>query len=250
MLQKEKNLLKEHLKNEMYFLENINHTREYYDFFEKRKWINPNRIEYANVDCFSENLFLFPKGIRQIICFTLKKIEYQYVVFKNGHLSILKKQKEEKYLSFTSFENDFQHFEHNIRFDYINQSLKFFSFQHSVRWIEFYNYLRDGSEYHIYLHKTDNFKQHIGHYHDHEKICISEPFHDQFPLRFLLKNISGFLFFCSYDAKTVSLIQFEKYNQGIYREHFTQIFQTNVKAIQSKEFEHYADDVIFTFKTD
>jgi len=247
-LHTEKNLLKENLKNETNFLENINHVREHFDLFEKRKWSNPNRIEYANVDYFSENIVLFRKGIRQIILFTLKEIKYQYVVFTNGYLTILKKQKEGRYFVFTSFENDFQHFEHSIYPNYTNQSLKTFSFQYNVRWIEFCDYMVEGVGYNILLHKTENFKQFIGHYYDKDKICVCKPRY-QFPPRLFLKNISGFLHF-PYDSKTVSLVEFKKYNNGFYRTKSTHAFQTNVEAIQSKDFQHYADDVIFTFKTD
>jgi len=50
--QKEKKHLKLHLKNEVNFLANMDYLRVYFDFFEKRVWNVPGRIEYANVDFF------------------------------------------------------------------------------------------------------------------------------------------------------------------------------------------------------
>jgi len=70
-LQEEKTFLQSCLTNEAKFLKNIKHTRQYFDFFEKRLWNHPERIEYVNVDSYSEHLILLPKSIRQIVSFTL-----------------------------------------------------------------------------------------------------------------------------------------------------------------------------------
>ena len=240
-LKEEKTLLQECLKNKTKFLENINCPREYFDFFEKRQWNDPSRVEYANVDCFSEDLILFPKSIRQIICSTFQGIEYKYVLFKNGHLSILKKLTSKEYFVFTSLETDFKNFD-DQPFNKAN------SFQENVRWIEIqgcYGCLDNLPYlYRVYLHKFDNFIQHFWNSHDFKKTIVSETYREPFPTLFL-KNLSGYL----YGDEFVDLWKFEKHDNGIYMERITQNFKTNVKKIKSQDFEHYVEDVPFIFKT-
>jgi len=245
-LQEEKLLLKEHLTNKTKFLENINCERVYFDFFETRHWIKPSRIEYVNVDCFCEHLILFPKSIRQIIWFTFEEIEYKYVLFKNGHLSILKKVTDKKgYFVFTSVDNhDFQNFESYINgYNYKKEPLKIYSFQENVRFIEFQTH--SASPLIFIIHKTGNLSQSIWHIQGLKKIYIFKPGRE-FSLKCYLKNISGYL--VKQIDNFVSLFEFKKQNNGIYTKIITHGFKTNVKEIKSKDFEHYAADVPFIFK--
>jgi len=239
-LREEKNLLKQCLTNKTKFLENINYTRVYFDFFEKRKWgyceYTPSRIEYANVDCFSEDLILFPKSIRQIIWFTFLEIEYKYVLFKNGHLLILKKLEKQKSFVFTSLENDFQKKMNGPDYVDTEQPFKINSFE-NVRWIEIQGTCQ--GEYHVYLHKTENFIQYIGNYMN-KTLAVSEPWRAD-PPHVFLKNLSGYL---SQLYGRVTLTEFKKFN-GIYSEIKNFAFAMNVKKIKSKDFEDYAKDVQF-----
>jgi len=239
-LREEKNLLKECLTNKTKFLENINHnTRAYFDFFEKRQWgckYTPSRVEYANVDCFSEDLILFPKSIRQIIWFTFREIEYKYVLFKNGHLLILKKLEKQKSFVFTSLENDFQKKMNGPDYVDTEQPFKINSFE-NVRWIEIQGTCQ--GEYHVYLHKTENFIQYIGNYMN-KTLAVCEPWRTD-PPHVFLKNLSGYL---SQLYGRVTLTEFKKFN-GIYSEIKNFAFAMNVKKIESKDFEHYAKDVQF-----
>ena len=166
----EKDLLKERLKNKTKFLENINCTRQYFDFFEKKHCSNPSRIEYVNVDYFSEDLVLFPKGIRQIICFTFEKIEYKYALFKNGHLSILKKLNKEEYFVFTSLEKDFwewgfHKYGHNCKTEACISKIHYL--QENGSWIEidktFSFSVGNFSRYYLLLHTTTGNEHNIRH---------------------------------------------------------------------------------------
>jgi len=237
--QEEKLLLKERLTNKTKFLENINCTRVYFDFFEKRHWNNPTRIEYVNVDSFSEDLVLFPKSIRQIICFKVQEIDYKYVLFKNRHLSILNKLNNNGPFVFT--ENDVVY--KNML---CNEALH--SFQDNIQWVEIQSYPVDytsPSHTYVFLHKTDNFTQCISHQKDHPKtMFISDPFREP-NSKLLLKNFSGFL----HGDEYVNLWRFEKQSNGIYKMKLDHGFQKNVKKIKSKDFEHYAEEVLFIFKT-
>jgi hypothetical protein len=242
-LQKEKILLKElHLKNKTKFMENINCTRDYFDFFEKRQWDDPSRVKHANVDYFSEDLVLFPKSIRQIICFTFQEIEYKYVLFKTGHLSILKKLNKGEYFISTSLEKDFGCFDDLIGFP----PSKIPSFQENVRWIEIQGFWGNYLGYHVCLHKTNNFEQYIWNAQHFDTIFISDSFRNREP-KLLLKNISGYLI---HGDEFVNLWQFKKQNDGIYKTTLIQGFKTNVKEIKSYDFQHHAEDVPFIFKTD
>jgi len=242
-LREEKNLLKQCLTNKTKFLENINYTRVYFDFFEKRKWgyceYTPSRIEYANVDCFSEDLILFPKSIRQIIWFTFREIEYKYVLLKNGHLSILKKREKEKSFVFTSLERDFFQKKTNGLGKRDTEPFEIHSFE-NIRWIEIQGW-RQG-EYHVYLHKTENFIQYIGNDMDNT-LAVSEPCHQDSPT-VLLKNISGYCA-CQLKYGRVTMCEFKKNDDGIYTEIKGFASVRNVKKIKSKDFEHYAQDVEF-----
>jgi len=231
-LQEEKLLLKQHLMNKTIFLENINCTRVFFDVFEKRLWKNPDRsIEYVNVDSFSEDLVLFPKSIRQIIWLPVHEIEYKYVLFKDGHLSILKQLNNNG--PFVFAENDV-----------VDKNTPY-SFQENIRCLtidNLDNYWVGVLNSYIDLHKTDNFTQHISHQKDH--LRISEPFREP-SSKLFLKNFSGYL----HGDEFVNLLRFEKQNNGIYTMELDGGFKTNVKEIKSKDFEHYAEEVLFIFKT-
>jgi len=166
-LQEEKLLLKEHLKNKTKFLENINCKRVYFDFFEKRHWSDPGRTEYVNVDCFCDQLIIFPKSIRQIIRFTFEEIEYKYVLFKNGHLLTLKKVNKEGHFVFTSVDNHDFNFFRNVTLSETHL------FQENVRFIEFQTH--SASPLIFIIHKTGNLSQSIWHIHGLKKIYIFKP---------------------------------------------------------------------------
>ena len=255
-LQEEKNLLtKEHLSNKVSFLANLNYLRVYFDFFEKRVWTWPDRIEYANVDSFSKNLILFPKIIRQIVCFQFNKIEYKYVLFKDGHLSIFKKLNKEENFVFTSLENDFANFDSHSSTSF-DKKYKLHSFQENIRWMEFHDI---SYEYHctyfkigVNLHKTNNFKQTIVHDEFFQKILICALSHKE-GQKVFLKDITGFLQL--EDNGTVTLFRLVKQKNEINSLRKLSNFMMNVKEIKSNDFEHYANnfqtfprDVLFIFK--
>jgi len=265
-VQEEKNLLKECLKNEAMFLQNIKSTRKYFNFFEKRHWSEPDRIEYANVDYFSEALILLPKSIRQVIWFKNLGIEYKYILFKNGHLSILKKCNEEGNFAFVSLENDIaqERFALTLANDYKitlkKTSLVYSSykakrftvheFQENVRFMEctclLWTWGGGPSEsVYVKLYKIDNITQRmVTNHRTHEKIMIHQPYRDS--PRVFLKNLSGYL----EGSYFVSLCRFEKQTYGIYGKTVTPDFKQRVKKIKSKDFEHDAEDVLFIFNTD
>jgi len=243
-LREEKLLLKEHLNNKTKFLENINCKRVYFDFFEKRYWISPTRSEYANVDSFSRDLVLFPKSIRQIICFTVQEIDYKYVLLKNGHLSIFKKLKHEGLFVFISLEKDCENYESHLNpHTHKNKPVGLHLFQENVRYIEFPASFHLG--FYVLLHKNDNFTQDIFHLKYDEKIIIIKPHRQSYSMLFL-KNISGYM---HHTDKFTNLYRFEKQDNGIYTQRFTSGFKKHVKEIESKDFEHYAEDVLCIFKT-
>jgi len=75
-------------------------------------------------------------------------------------------------------------------------------------------------------------------------MIISDPFREPKP-KLLLKNFSGFL----HGDEYVNLWRFEKQSNGIYRMKLEYEFKTNIEEIKSKDFEHYAEEVLFIFKT-
>jgi len=237
-LEKEKFLLnKENLNNKQNFCANINHPREYFDFFEKRHWSKPERIEYANVDSFSKNLILFPKSIRQIICFTFNKIKFKYILFKNGDLSILKKLETEEKFVLTSLENDFDF-----------KSLILYPFSNNIRWVEFVDEIsickltttqtqQQITVVRIILHKTENLYQEIEHKTSHQKIIIYKPISQERILLVFFKNLTGFLKLYK-DNGLVKRTRFEISNKT-YKKGFAYEFMENVKKIKSNDFEHY-----------
>jgi len=235
-------LLKEYLQNKTKFLENINCKRVYFDFFEKRRWRYPGRIEYVNVDSFSEGLVLFPKSIRQIIWFTFQGFEYKYVLFKNGNLSILKKLKHEGLFVFIYLEKDCENYKCLLS-HHTQKNIPIHLFQENIRYIQIPGYLMGPLRYFVLLHKNNNFTQHI--FHRDSKIIISEPRREYSPMLFL-KNISGYL---QLVGKFVNLWRFAKQDNGIYTQIFIHGFKKNVQKIQSKDFEDYAEDVLCIFKT-
>ena len=242
ILQEEKNVLQSCLQNEKVFLENINYTRQYFDFFEKRLWNYPERIEYANVDSFFENLILLPKSIRQIISFKFDKIRYEYVLFKNGHLSILKQNINGKFVV-TSLNKDFE------KFYLCHQSFRLDSIQESCRILDvrkFYGV--GGRKIYIHLYKTDNFSQSIRHEKKNPKFLVDAPVLSS-NSKVLLKNFSGFLLHYLDFGSVVSLWKFEKQKNGIYKRRYIFDFKQNVKEIKSKDFEPYSQDVQFILKT-
>jgi len=221
------------LKNEKVFLENINYTRKYFDFFEKRLWNNPDRIEYANVDSFFEKLILLPKSIRQIISFKFDNIQFKYVLFKNGHLLILKlKQNIDGKFVFISLKKDFELFNPS----FLNR------LQENCRFLKMFELCEENLLIHIF--KNDNFYQSIRHVKNEQQIFVSRPIRE-LP-KILLKNFEGFLQHC---GTAVNLWKFEKQNNGTYKERYYCFFKNNVKEIKSNDFEHYAQDVQFIFKT-
>jgi len=259
-LKEEKNLLTEALKNESIFLKNINCTRIYFDFFEKRFWNEPERIEYADVDSFSTNLVLFPKSIRQIVCFKYNQIEYKYVLFKNGQLSILKKVNQEGKFVFTSVENDFLNYDSPSTSDlHEKQSFKKHFIQNNVRWMDFsierfpFDEIINPSYLTICVNsfKTNNLNQSIWHKSAHHpKLIIFETFQQFLPYQpiVFLKNITGYIKL-EYDG-CVTLYRFEKVID-VYSAKYTLRtyfrFKQNVTKITSKDFEHYDHEVAFFF---
>jgi len=239
-LQEEKTFLQSCLKKEEIFLANINYTRQYFDFFEKRLWNGPKRIEYANVDYFDENLTLLPKSIRQMISFKFNNIQYKYVLFKNGHLSILKQNIGGKFV-WTSLENDFE-----AHYPFQKETFKLdFSFQENIRWLDIWNVETTSiTGYVIGLCKNNNFRQAIWHSETHQKIRIYRPVRKN--KRVFLKNLSGYVEFCS---SVMFVEEFEKQNDGIYKTKSYDLFKPNIKEIKSQDFEHYVGDLQFIFKT-
>jgi len=252
-LQEEKNLLtEEYLNNKVKFgthiRNSINCASDHFDFFEKRLWSKPDRIEYANVNSFSKNLFLFPKSTRQIVCFQFHEIEYKYVLFKDGHLLILKKLNKEKNFVFTSLENDF-----TTSLPSFNKTHKM-QLQENIRWMEFddrtdRSYLKIG----VNLHKTDNFKQLILHDENYKKIVIHDPVHEE-GQKVFLKDITGYLQLKKNGCVTLKRLVKQSNEKHKLTEFATFTFRGNVKAIKSKDFEHYledfqpfAKDVLFLF---
>jgi len=232
LIREEKTFLQSCLKNEKEFTKNAKHSRQYFDFFEKRIWGNPERldytrIEYANVDSFSENLVVFPKHIRQIISFKNGNIQYKYVLFKNGHLSILKQNKKGKFV-FTCLEKDFKNF---------NRS--FFGQFENGRWLDVTGFFQ--ATIFIDVYQNDNLKQSIRHSINYPKIKIHPP--DDVCPKVFLKNISGFL---KQNGTSVHLYKFENHN-GTYIQNCIYNFKLNVKEIKSKDFEHYAEEVQFIY---
>ena len=240
ILQEEKTFLQPCLKNEKVFLENTNYTRQYFDFFENRLWNDPERIEYANVDCFFENLVLLPKNIKQIISFKFVNVQYKYVLCKNGHLSILKQNMHGNFL-FTSLEKDFEKF--NSPF-YKLSSYSLDSLQENCRFIYVREFRR--GEIYIHLYKNDNLSQSIRHVENYSKLLVTGPVPSN--SKVFLKNFTGFLHHHR-DFASVNLWKFEKQNNGIYKRSYIFVFKQNVKEIKSKDFEHYAQDVQFILKT-
>jgi hypothetical protein len=235
-LKEEKNMLKESLKNRVNFVKNLNCTRVYFDFFEKRFWGDSTQIEqieYVNVNSFSKHLFLFPKSIRQIIYFEFNKIEYKYILFKNGDLSILKEGK----FVFTIFDNDFA----NSLIDNFEKKQR-----QNIRWMMGCYNMTENANIRICLDlfKTDNILQRIWHHGNDQKIKASTP-HKINP-RVFLKNTSGFLQLESDGC--VHLRRFEKQNNGKYQQSTIFTFKQNVEQIKSKDFEHNAIDAQFIFK--
>jgi len=226
---------------------NIKCTRVYFDFFERRRWSKSERIEYANVDYFSEDLVLLPKSIRQIICFTFNKIEYKYVLFKNENLSILKKLNKEGKFVFTSLENDFKNFDCWVDRHYRTKHFTTHTLEENIRHIQIacLIFTKEIVRVDVMLCKNNHFKQYISHIQNHAKINIYQSFGD-YP-RVFLKNFSGYL---SLVDGFVTLWRFKKQDNGIYISTYTNDFKLNVKAIKSKDFEHDAEDVSFIFKTD
>jgi len=236
-LQEEKNFLQSCLRNKEIFLEeNIKHTRTYFDFFEKRFYGLPERIEFANVDYFSDDLVLLPKSIRQMISFKFDSSnnQYKYVVFKDGHLSILKQNMPGGNFIFTSLENDFQFEPSSLNTDY---------FQENVRRVNLIFDLR-GSSYNISLYKKENLQQTIWHSESpSSKMIIHKPFVGNSVV--FLKNMSGFL---QQIGEVVTLVRFRKVGNALYRHTSTcRYFKLNVKEIKSKDFEHYAEEAQFIF---
>ena len=241
ILQEEKTFLELCLKNEKVFLENINYTRQYFDFFEKRLWNDPERIEYANVDSFFKNLTLLPKSIRQIICFKFGKIQYKYVLFQNGHLSILKQNMHGNFV-FTSLNKDFE------KFYLCHKSFRLNSFQKNCRFLDVREFCGvGGRKICVHLYKTDNFSQSIRQEKKNPKFLVDAPVLSN--SKVLLKNFSGFLLHYLDFGSVVSLWKFEKQKNGIYKRRYIFDFKQNVKEIKSKDFEHYAQDVQFMLKT-
>ena len=241
ILQEEKTFLQSCLQNEKVFLKNINYTRQYFDFFEKRLWNDPERIEYANVDSFFENLILLPKSIRQIISFKFDNIQYKYILFKNGYLSILKQNIKGK-IVLASLKKDFE------KFYPCDKSFRLDSFQKNCQLL----YVRafhgvGGKEIYIHLHKNDNFSQSIRQVKNYPKFLVTEPVPSN--SKVFLKNLSGFLHHHLDFGSVVSLWKFEKQNNGIYKKICFPVFKRNVKEIKSKDFEHYAEDIQFILKT-
>merc|ERR1712034_211037 len=233
-LQEEKPFLQSCLTNEAKFLKNIKHTRQYFDFFEKRLWNHPERIEYVNVDSYSEHLIFLPKSIRQIFSFTCNNIEYKYVLLKNGHLSILKSNIEGKFV-FTSLKKDFQKLD-------LNGTFQFELLYENIRWLDVWG-SQNGDQYNIELYKKDNFCQAIRHSLRYPKILIYPTVRDN--PRVFLKNHSGFL---EHRGKYVSLMIFQKTKKdGNYKIIGACKFKQNVKKIDSRDFEHYVEDVQFIF---
>jgi len=238
-------------KNKLNFFKNrLNYTRIYFNFFEKRLWSNPDRIEYVNVDSFSTNLVLFPKSIRQIVRFKYQQNEYQYILFKDGQLSILKKiDAEEGKFFFTSLKNDYTRLPAlNSEYNLARTPGK--AITESVRWMNFYTEDKipctDSTVLNqvcVDLYKTHNFEQTICHNQVHQKIMISETSQILCPM-LILKNNTGFLKLV-FDG--VKLWRFEKQRDGKYTQCYDFWFKPGVKEIQSKDYEHYAHEVKFLF---
>ena len=77
------------------------------------------------------------------------------------------------------------------------------------------------------------------------KIVISKP-HREIYSMLVLKNISGYM---RRTDKFINLWRFERQDNGIYTTRFTGGFKKHVTEIKSKDFEHYAEDVLCIFKT-
>jgi len=238
ILQEEKTILQSYFTNKKVFLENINYNRQYFDFFEKRVWKNPERIEYVNVDfCFENLTLLLPKSIKQMISFKDgNDIKYKYVLFKNGHLSILKQNLEGKFV-FTCLQNDFKKI-HTLDDKYFRLD----SFQENCQFLigrEF------PAEIFIQIYKNDHSNQYIRHAKNHLKLIVNPPV--SCVPKVFLKNFSGFL--NQYNT-SVKVTKFEKQDNGIYTRNVIRPFKRNVKEIKSKDFEHYAQDVQFILNED
>jgi len=250
-LKQEKQILTEMLKNESIFLKNINCTRVYFDFFEKRFWNEPDRIEYANVDSFSSNLIIFPKSIRQIVWFKYNEVEYKYVLFKNGDVSILQKIKKKENFVFAYLEND----KSPTMTCNLSQN-KIFKKLEDIRWMNFIEskcHSRNRKttnacfEVRVDLYTTDNFTKNIWHnLAHHQNIMISEISFQTTPIVFF-KNITGCVKLES--DGSLRFWKFEKQKNGKYSE-ISSLghFQQDIKEIKSQDFEHYAHDVSFIFK--
>jgi len=206
-------------------------------FFEKRLWNGPERIEYVNVDFFFENLILLPKSIRQIISFKFNDIYYKYVLFKNGHLSILKQNIEGKFV-FTSLKKEFRKIHHCFR----DKFFRLDSFQENCRFLDVPELF--GKEIFIHIYKNGNYHQFIRHDENQPKLIVTGLL-PGYP-KIFLKNFSGFL---NHSNTNVSLWKFEKQKNGIYKKVCFPLFKQNIKKIKSQDFEHYSEDVQFIFKT-
>jgi len=130
----------------------------------------------------------------------------------------------------TSLENDF--------FNFAPPS--FLEFENG-RWLDFIGNTISQLKF-IDLYKQDNhYKQPFWHVKYYQTIVIHRPKYIRRP-KVLLKNLSGFL---ELSGTAVTLIKFEKQNDGKYKKIEIRGFKKNVKEIISKDFEHYAEDVQF-----
>jgi hypothetical protein len=226
--QEEKNILKSAL--------NLNISGNYFDFFEKRKWRLPSREDFVNANKFSENLFIFPKSIRQILCFiSFRNIQYKYVLFKTGKLIILKKI--DNKFKLISPEHDFQKVWENENFD-----MKLFC--ENVGFVT----MLQGIRPRIMVYKKEtNIIQIVEHYETFKKIGIRSPKYCDVRQVLFLKNLSGIL--TLHLDNIVDLWKFEQQeaDPGFYLLQVFENFKQNVKNFQSEEYQHFSDEVQFQF---
>lgn len=147
---------------------------------------------------------------------------------------------EQKFI-LTSLEKHFQ----AIYSPYLHETFKLdntLNFQENIRWLDSWGF---DSRYNIDLYKNNNLSQAIRHSPNHPKILTYCSVREN--TRVFLKNLSGYLEHC---GTRVDLWKFnKKQNNGIYEKIYHPKFKLNVKKIKSQDFEHYAEDVEFIFKT-
>jgi hypothetical protein len=188
-------------------------------------------------------LVLLPKSIRQIIFFEFDNIQYKYVLFKDGHLSILKQNNIGGKFVCTSVKKDFELFDSPFRGSQPRYPLDS-SLQENCRFLDVREF--QGEEIFIHIYKNDHFSQCIWHFKNHHKFFVNRHVLE-FP-KIILKNLSGFL---EHIRTGVNLWKFEKQNHGVYKKSFIHLFKQNVKKITSNDFEHYETsprDVLFILK--